>query len=101
MTVFLARWLHPLTQSPQRLQARCSMPAALGPSVNVTLIGGRITVWPTSSAARRRTASLVGSSQVSGNGVEPSMPSARLKNWSSSAGPTSAPRSSIGQRSSS
>ena len=79
MTVFLARWLQPVTQSPHWLQARCSMPAAFGPSAKVTLIGGRVTVVPVASAACRSTASLVGSTHSAGNGVEPSMRSARSK----------------------
>ena len=65
-TVFLAPWLQPVTQSPHLVQAGCSTPAALGPSVKVTLIGGRCTVAPTPFAARDRAASLVGSGQSSG-----------------------------------
>jgi hypothetical protein len=66
ITVFLAPWLQPVTQSPHSVQAACSTPAALGPAVKVTLMGGRTDVAWTPAAARRRAASLVGSGQLSG-----------------------------------
>ncbi len=41
-TVFLAPSLQPVTQLPQPVQAAWCTPAAFGPAVNVTLIGGRV-----------------------------------------------------------
>ncbi len=65
-TVFLAPTLQPATQSPHIVHACCSIPAALGPSSNVTLIGGRKNSVAGSERAPRRSASSFGSPRSAG-----------------------------------
>ena len=94
-TVFLAPTLQPVTQSPQRVQAGCSRPAALGPAVNVTFTGGRTKAAPSSSADARSAACLGSGGSVSGYGVEPSISTALRKPALRAA--SGSPRNALGQ----